>query len=362
MHIGTALPVWVRWLLSCAFVGGIFLTAVYVCRYTPLPVYLLDHLNLRHFVLPDILCRNCSWIADRRVLVGNSSVCTSAQGEGVFLITVVISYHANLLSRNAIRQTWGNVRQYKGRNMRLLFAFGTHADANLNNQLVYEQDTYGDILQLDIVDQYHSLTNKTVLTLRWIEQHCPRNTIEFILKTDDDSFNNIPRIVDFLSHSPPGRAFIGGYCFTIMPDRSPASKYYVAEDLYPDAYYPTYCAGPGYIVSRPALSRVLAVAANVNFLPMEDVYIAGMCRVAAGIAYVNIPGMIVGDKQLQPCDMATWAKNTHNVYPERMRDLWRRAEHADPAKHCVFRRTVHISILILLLMCWIRLLFYIFNR
>ena len=47
---------------------------------------------------------------------------------------------------------------------------------------------YKDILRLDYQDTYENLTNKTVLTLRWIAEKCEP---KYVLKTDDDCFVNI---------------------------------------------------------------------------------------------------------------------------------------------------------------------------
>jgi Galactosyltransferase len=68
--------------------------------------------------------------------------------------------------------------------------------------------------------------------------------------------------------------------FQVMPDRREGSKFHVPLSMYPDRYYPTYCSGPGYILSRAAVAGVLRIANNVIFLPMEDVFVSGICRVS----------------------------------------------------------------------------------
>ena len=93
--------------------------------------------------------------------------------------------------------------------------------------------------------------------------------------------------------------FIGGYCFTVMPDRRENSKFFIPFSMYPDRYYPTYCSGPGYVLSRRAIADVLAVAPDVLFLPMEDVFVSGICRVASGILYTQVGGSHGGGRAVQ---------------------------------------------------------------
>ncbi len=231
-----------------------------------------------------------------------------------------------------------------------MFAFGVNDDKNLNNQLVIENEMYHDIIQGDFREDYRHLTEKSIMLLHWLTNYC--SNAKFLLKTDDDSFNHPKRFIDYLRHVKQER-FVGGYCFTIQPDRRQGSKYYVPKDIYPDAYYPTYCTGPGYILSQKAAKEILAVSPNVIYLPMEDVYIAGMCRVAANLTYTQIPGVVVGGDQLTKCDLATWSKNTHNIVPEKMLEIWNRVKVADRGD-CLSRDSVKFFIFLGAAVLWIR--------
>ena len=69
----------------------------------------------------------------------------------VFLVILVASFHANLDARQAIRKSWGGVREYRGQSMRTLFVFGRHDDKNYNYQIQYELEHYGDVIQVSLV-------------------------------------------------------------------------------------------------------------------------------------------------------------------------------------------------------------------
>ena len=229
-----------------------------------------------------------------------------------------------------------------------MFAFGVHEDHNLNHQLEIEDRLHHDIIQGDFKDGYTTLTQKSIMVLHWFTHHCSK--ARFLHKTDDDSFNHPKRYIDYL-HLVRQEKFVGGYCFTVMPDRRQGSKYFVDPAMYPDTYYPTYCTGPGYTLSQKAAKDILAISPNVTYLPMEDVFIAGMCRVAANLTYTQIPGVVVGGDQLTKCDLATWTKNTHNIVPERMLTIWQDVKVAHRGD-CLQRDCVKGFFLVTFLLLW----------
>ncbi len=268
----------------------------------------------------------------------------------VFLLNIIISHHANLRARNNIRRTWGAIRHYRGLRVKTMFAFGVHDDHNLNNQLHIEDELHHDVIQGDFKDSYNTLTQKSAMVIHWFTNHC--KMAKYLLKTDDDSFNHPKRFIDYLRQVRQEK-FVGGYCFTVMPDRRQGSKYYVDTATYPDVYYPTYCTGPGYILSQKAAVDILAVSLNVTYIQMEDVYFAGMCRVAANLTYTQIPGVVVGGDQLTKCDLATWTKNTHNIVPEKMLMIWDDVKVADRGD-CLSRDGFKLFCLAIFLALWVK--------
>ena len=143
---------------------------VYLVWFTPLPVYLLDRLNLRPFFLPNIVCDRCNDFAFH-FPVDNRNFCAVASGrslnsvgikdtakgvrtadnvgqndkdvpegdlgEDVFLLILVATYHPHMDARQAIRKSWGNVTLYRGQRIKTLFMFGLHEDKNYNYQVLY---------------------------------------------------------------------------------------------------------------------------------------------------------------------------------------------------------------------------------
>lgn len=346
-----------RWMLLILPVAGLSVGVFYLMWFTPLAAYVLDRLGLRKFFLPDMVCIGCNNFTYPYV-IDNEHFCTDSSGklQSVFLLMLVASFHANLDARQAIRKSWGSLREYQGQIVRTLFIFGSHEDKNYNYQIQYEFKHYGDVMQADFVDGYRWLTNKTMAGLHWVQKFCP--TAKFILKTDDDGFNVPQRFIDYLLAVGADR-FIGGYCFTVMPDRRASSKFYVPYSMYPDQYYPTYCSGPGYVLSRSAAASILSLSADVAFLPMEDVFVTGVCRVVAGISYTQVVGVVEDHGQMTRCGLATWVKNGHSVYPQATPKLWRRAADADSLVDCSARNKLMLLELLVLIAIWLRHLYLI---
>lgn len=332
----------------------------WVLIFTPIPVYVLDRLNLRPLFLPDIKCDGCNNFT-YNFLVANENFCNKPGADSdVFLLIMVASYHPNVDARKAIRKTWGGDKQHKGLNVKTLFIFGTHADKNLNKQVQYELDHYGDVMQANFTDKYRTLTNKSMIGLQWVLRYCPQ--AKFVLKTDDDAFNVPQRYMDYLINTHL-ETFIGGYCFTIMPDRSPSSKFYTPYSMYPNYHYPTYCAGPGYVLSISAVRKIVDISPNVLFLPMEDVYVSGMCRVAAGIQYVQIEGTVISKHDMTRCNVASWAKNSHNTLPQEAIQIWRdNVIPANKIKDCARGNVRLIFALVVFFLVWIKILYNVIRK
>jgi len=59
-----------------------------------------------------------------------------------------------------------------------------------------ESTKYGDVIQEGFLDTYNNLTLKSVMLLKWVRTHC-RHAL-YVMKTDDDMFVNLPRLITFL--------------------------------------------------------------------------------------------------------------------------------------------------------------------
>jgi len=148
----------ITWMLLILPVTGLIVAVFYLLWFTPLVVYVLDRLHLRHFFLPNLICVGCNNFT-YPYIIDNRNFCTDSSGklQRVFLLILVASFHANLDARQAIRKSWGSLREYQGQTVRTLFIFGRHEDQNYNYQIQYELKHYGDVMQVNSMVIYYTL-------------------------------------------------------------------------------------------------------------------------------------------------------------------------------------------------------------
>ena len=135
--------------------------------------------------LPEIVCNNCSYV--------NYPIRLTPQCSPVFLLILVASRTANRKQRDLIRTTWA--QQSRSQEVGTIFILGRNHIA-ADSVILHESEKYHDIVQFDFLDTYKNLTIKTVSALKWAKYNCP--SVRYILKTDDDTFNNIPGILKFI--------------------------------------------------------------------------------------------------------------------------------------------------------------------
>ncbi|GAB1608685.1 beta-1,3-galactosyltransferase 2 [Argonauta hians] len=224
-----------------------------------------------------------------------------------FLLIVVPSIHDHMDIRNAIRQTWASVAKdhvWPGRKVRetvkLAFLLGLHQFPEREGILIAESKKYGDIIQENFIDSYYNLSIKILMALKWSSNYCPG--VNYILKADEDTFVNIPMLVDILRlPETPRHSIIG----RIMPE----SKVYrfgrwkVDKNTYPQKIYPPYAAGNTYIIPGSIARKLFQASKYHVYLQVEDAFITGVLAQVIGASHFSIPGFTFQtDSPPEACD------------------------------------------------------------
>lgn len=248
-----------------------------------------------------------------------------------FLVLLVATEPADTAGRRAIRQTWGNESGVPGVEVLRLFLLGVHPvfGPALRSVLEEESRLHRDLLQQDFLDTYHNLTLKTLMGLEWVSRHCPNAS--YVVKADRDVFLNLPYLVRrFLL--PPKRDFATGYVYrNTGPLRSPAYKWYVPPEVYPNATYPPYCGGPGYVLSGDLALKVYGAAQVVPVINMEDAFV-GICLHALGVAVTGSPWGVFNMYRLryERCRFSRLVM-VHHYQPQELLDIWPHFQATTPA-------------------------------
>jgi beta-1,3-N-acetylgalactosaminyltransferase 2 len=130
----------------------------------------------------------------------------------------------------------------------------------VSHQLEEEKRKYDDILFVEVTDVYRNLPLKLLQFHQWVSMEMKTH---FVMKTDDDCFVDIERILtmlDALSRANTGKIWLGNFRENWFVERF--GKW--AEKVFRSTEYPQFACGSGNIVSKD-ISDWLARNAGVLF-------------------------------------------------------------------------------------------------
>uniref|UniRef100_W5N8H4 Hexosyltransferase n=1 Tax=Lepisosteus oculatus TaxID=7918 RepID=W5N8H4_LEPOC len=214
-------------------------------------------------------------------------------GEDIYLLMVVKSVITQYKRREAIRRTWGQEKEIRGKKIRLLFLLGTDSkgeqQAHHQKLLEYEDRVFGDILQWDFEDSFYNLTLKEVGFLKWFSIYC--QSVPYIFKGDDDVFVNTVNVVEFLESNKNTTDLITGDVLTTSaPNRDRNSKYFIPEVMFSETFYPPYVGGGGFLMGGPLAMRMYGASNELELFPIDDAFI-GMCLRVLQVSPMHYSGI-----------------------------------------------------------------------
>lgn len=251
--------------------------------------------------------------------IANSDFCPDF---GAFLKVLILITSApnHKEARNAIRQTWGhyNLRKDVG----IAFFVGGTVDTTLQNELYTESELYGDLIQSHFKDSYNNLTLKTISMLEWVDIYCHK--VNFILKTDDDMFINVPKLLDFIGrHSNDKRSIFGRLAKKWKPIRNKKSKYYVSKEQYKNVLFPDFTTGPAYLITGDVVHELYTCALNQTYLKLEDVYTTGIVAQEMKVKRIHVNEFLNKKIVGHACNVQK-AISIHMVKFHEQFDLWKK--------------------------------------
>lgn len=258
----------------------------------------------------------------------------SCANRTVDLVICVTGRRESFARRDVIRITWGGFGRQGGRlkksknstddqgDIILLFFLGSSPLLNASqkaeqNKIKREAKVYGDIYQVEFIDSYRNLTLKSLSILNFVSSRC--SNARFVAKIDEDMYVNIPLLLSKLRAQkkmfisgissiresnvtiynatiPP---FVYGYLFSkASPHRSRDSKWYTSWTEFKYKFYPDYVSGTAYAMSGSAALRLFSFCFQIPLFWMEDIFVTGICRMAANISL--IPDYSFAYNKLEP--------------------------------------------------------------
>lgn len=222
----------------------------------------------------------------------NSGKCNTIEKLDLFI--VVKSAMNNFGHRYAIRSTFGQENFIPGRIIKTLFFLGIDGlrDSVIQKQIEDEMIQFKDIIQIDFHDNYYNNTIKTMMSFRWLYEHC--STADFYLFTDDDMYISVNNLLDYVHDrtSPIVATRLGddnnrktsvieskdthlfaGYVFRSGPQRFKTSKWRVSLEEYPWNQWPPYVTAGAYVVSNKSMKMLYAASLFVKHFRFDDIYL-----------------------------------------------------------------------------------------
>uniref|UniRef100_A0A8D8LQD3 Hexosyltransferase n=1 Tax=Cacopsylla melanoneura TaxID=428564 RepID=A0A8D8LQD3_9HEMI len=147
---------------------------------------------------------------------------------------------------------------------------------------------------------------------------------QFIVKTDDDIYFNVPKLYLLLTSAKFPKEHYGLAGRLIRHGRvvkNPTQKWYTPEYMFNEDYYPNYLAGCGYLMSNKVAHTLYNVSLQMPLLHHEDVFITGICARAAGITPHHLMGMTNYFADVDICN--SWYIVVHRFTPEKLLRLWK---------------------------------------
>jgi len=196
------------------------------------------------------------------------------------IITGVLSSAKEKHRREIIRETWAST------NRGVFFLVAGHW-----NEIKEEFKEKGDMIWIDREEDYLKITEKTASFLQLVDDITTSLNVEYdyALKVDDDAYVALDRLgarLNFISQKWKKADYWGFFSHQVRPTRDPKLKWYVTTDEYPEEWYPSYCQGAGYLLSRKFVhcAASLGHISNSRYMKFEDVFVgilAERCQITS---------------------------------------------------------------------------------
>ncbi|CAL4151954.1 unnamed protein product, partial [Meganyctiphanes norvegica] len=135
----------------------------------------------------------------------------------------------------------------------------------VNSKLFMEEQQFGDIVYMPMIDVYNNLPQKVLAFLNWVTlSFCSA----YILKVDDDVHVNLARIKELIEPSPPATSTWWSH-FHYQRSVPLMGKW--ADPHYPGIAYPYFPSGSGYLMTYSLAASISVASEYLDAGRGEDV-------------------------------------------------------------------------------------------
>ena len=268
----------------------------------------------------------------------NPSLVPRLPSQEIFLIVLVSSAPGSdyQIARNAIRTTWGtsdecantpDVSRQELCRWKVVYLVGKSYNESLDSKIIEEARNFNDILVGNFHDTYINLVIKLFMGFSW----ATKINCRFVLKADDDIYVHLPKLISWLQQAP-SRLYAGHVHKNVGVSRDPHARNPLPHGAsFNEKYYPSYCLGAFYILSRNIIPDILKAVNRWRPWPIEDTYIGVLAR-DIGVSPVDIYGFVLAERasrNLPYFDECHWASTIalgHRLTPSHLQLIYDKFE------------------------------------
>ncbi|XP_078481953.1 beta-1,3-galactosyltransferase 1 [Ciona intestinalis] len=163
------------------------------------------------------------------------------------------------------------------------------SNSTLLRDVTNETRTFGDVILGSYYDTYKNLTVKALMGLKWNHLYCRSS---FFLLADDDAFINLRKIAqDYaIARSPKSNEIQCGHILARHAKVLRRGKWAVSPEIYDLPYYPPYCWGPCFIMSKDIAEKIYLTSCHTHSdFAIDDVFVSGVLREKIGVPLGRMP-------------------------------------------------------------------------
>ncbi|XP_069806099.1 beta-1,3-galactosyltransferase 5-like isoform X2 [Dendropsophus ebraccatus] len=268
------------------------------------------HLNLSRFQeeFPHLQNYHCSLLYSPRPDNG---------GNSPQLLLAIKSHPGSVSRRVALRKTWAKPAEVMAYRVRPVFLMGLSDNEKHMEMVKLEQKEYEDILLWNFTEGHHNLSLKERCFLEWLHYNPQQPT--FIFKGDDDVFVNPASLVQHIkAHTSSPLMLLGALQRHSNVLRY--SKYQVSKNLLPNAKYPYFLSGGGFLFPGALVALLYHTSQKIPVFPLDDVYFGFLC-LAANLTLHHDDRFHVFGLKFDPCDYQR-AFVVHKIQSEFLLHIW----------------------------------------
>ena len=169
---------------------------------------------------------------------------------------------------------WGEYTRRRNISFGMLFIVGSSNNKTQMNEIRRESKQFGDILILDLSENFYSLSYKVMVGFQWVFQNC--HGYHYLFKGDDDIFVNFHVLMNLLYKptTPKTHLYIGN--MVASPEVFRNGRYGVSREEYQRDNYPCYNSGGGFVLSSDVIEKMIPHFDWISPLKIDDAYMGGL--------------------------------------------------------------------------------------